>query len=111
MRARGKFWLESPEGRYLMGPRTHRLLKAIAEKRSLKAAAREAGFSYRAAWARLREVESALGFPLVVSQSGGEGGGGTRLTEEGEAFLRRYERFLRRAEAALEEAFREAFGG
>jgi len=110
VRPRGKFWLESEDGRYLMGPRTLRLLSAIEKSGSLKAAAREAGFSYRAAWSRLREVEAALGFPLAVSQSGGEGGGGTRLTPEGRDFLNRYRRFLKAAEAALAEAFAEAFG-
>jgi len=110
VRARGKFWLESEDGRYLMGPRTLRLLLAIEETGSLKAAARAAGFSYRAAWSRLREVETALGFALAVSQSGGEGGGGTRLTEAGRDFLSRYQRFLKAAEAGGERAFREAFG-
>ena len=93
-----------------MGPRTFRLLLAIEETGSLKAAARAAGFSYRSAWARLREVEEALGFALALSQSGGEGGGGTRLTEAGRDFLARYRRFLKAAEAGVERAFREAFG-
>ncbi len=110
VRPRGKFWLESEDGRYLMGPRTLRLLRAIEATGNLKAAAREAGFSYRAAWARLREVEIALGFPLARSRSGGEGGGGTRLTEEGKNFLQRYQRFLEAAEEGLSRAFREAFG-
>ncbi len=110
MRPRGKYWLESEDGRYLMGPRTLRLLRAIEETGSLKAAAKAAGFSYRAAWARLREVEAALGFPLAVSQSGGEGGGGTRLTEKGKDFLVRYQRFLEAAEAGVRRAFEEAFG-
>jgi len=92
-----------------MGPRTYRLLLAIAEEGSLKAAAAKAGFSYRSAWARLREVESALGFPLVETKSGGEGGGGTRLTKAGREFLRRYQRFLDLAEAGLKEAFSRAF--
>ena len=110
MRPRGKYWLESEDGRYLMGPRTLRLLLAIEETGSLKAAAKAAGFSYRAAWTRLREVEAALGFPLALSQSGGEGGGGTRLTEKGKDFLTRYRRFLENAEAGVKRAFEEAFG-
>ncbi len=40
MRPRAKYWLEAEDGRYLMGPRTHRLLRAIETTGSLKAAAR-----------------------------------------------------------------------
>lgn len=110
MRPRAKYWLEAEDGRYLMGPRTHRLLRAIETTGSLKAAARVAGFSYRAAWSRVREVEAALGFPLVASKSGGERGGGSRLTPEGRAFLEAYEHFLAEAERGLGRAFRHAFG-
>ncbi len=110
MRPRAKFWLESEDGTYLMGPRTLRLLLAIKETGSLKAASAKAGFSYRAAWARIREVEAALGFRLVESKSGGEGGGATRLTEEGENFVERYQAFLGAAEAGLQTAFEKAFG-
>ncbi len=110
MRPRAKYWLETEDGRYLMGPRTHRLLRAVEATGSLKAAARLAGFSYRAAWSRVREVEAALGFPLVASRSGGEGGGKSLLTPEGAAFLARYERFLAEAEAGVRAAFSRAFG-
>ena len=110
VRPRGKYWLETEAGAYLMGPRTYRLLKALEATESLKAAARAAGFSYRAAWDRLRAVEGALGMPLVQSQSGGKRGGHTRLTPEGRAFLMRYERFLALAEKGLEQAFKTAFG-
>ncbi|WP_457633317.1 winged helix-turn-helix domain-containing protein, partial [Oceanithermus desulfurans] len=80
MRPRAKFWLETETGEYLMGPRTLRLLEAVHASGSLKAGARAAGFSYRAAWARVRRVEAALGFKLIESHSGGEGGGRSRLT-------------------------------
>ena len=110
MRPRAKFWLETKTGEYLMGPRTLRLLEAVHASGSLKAGARAAGFSYRAAWARVRRVEAALGFRLIESHSGGEGGGRSRLTPEALAFVRRYRVFLERSEALVEQAFRESLG-
>jgi len=110
MRPRAKFWLETETGEYLMGPRTLRLLEAVHASGSLKAGARAAGFSYRAAWARVRRVEAALGFKLIESRSGGEGGGRSRLTPQARDFVRRYQVFLERSERSLQEAFGEAFG-
>jgi len=111
MRPRAKFWLETDEGEYLMGPRTLRLLEAVQQTGSLKAAAREAGFSYRSAWSRVRRVEAALGFKLIESHSGGEGGGSSRLTPEAAEFLRRYQEFLRKSAYGVAEMFEAVFFG
>ncbi len=111
MRPRAKFWLETDEGEYLMGPRTLRLLEAVQQTGSLKAAAREAGFSYRSAWSRVRRVEAALGFKLIESHSGGEGGGSSRLTLEAAEFLLRYQEFLRESAHGVAEAFEAVFFG
>ncbi|HGY10574.1 MAG TPA: LysR family transcriptional regulator [Oceanithermus profundus] len=109
MRPRAKFWLETETGEYLMGPRTLRLLEAVHAEGSLKAGARAAGFSYRSAWARVRRVEAALGFKLIESHSGGEGGGQSRLTPEALDFVQRFRAFLERSERFLQEAFEDAF--
>jgi len=109
MRPRAKFWLETDEGEYLMGPRTLRLLEAVEQTGSLKAAAREAGFSYRSAWSRIKRVEAALGFKLIESHSGGEGGGRSRLTKEAAAFIAAFRRFLQASEERVREIFDNAF--
>ena len=109
MRPRAKFWLETEEGEYLMGPRTLRLLEAVHESGSLKAGARAAGFSYRSAWSRVRRVETALGFKLIESHSGGEGGGQSRLTPRALDFVHRFRAFLEQADALLERSFLEHF--
>ena len=110
MRPRAKFWLETETGEYLMGPRTLRLLEAVHASGSLKAGARAAGFSYRAAWARVKRVEAALGFKLIESRSGGEGGGQSRLTPEAWAFVERFRRFLQEGEQAVGHVFEDLFG-
>jgi len=109
MRPRAKFWLETDEGEYLMGPRTMRLLEAINETGSLKAAARAAGFSYRSAWSRVKRVEAALGFQLIESYSGGEGGGRSSLTVDGALLLERFNAFLQTSEEKINEIFLQYF--
>ncbi|WP_457636839.1 winged helix-turn-helix domain-containing protein [Oceanithermus sp.] len=111
MRPRAKFWLETDEGEYLMGPRTLRLLEAVGRTGSLKAAAREAGFSYRAAWSRVKRVEAALGFKLIESRSGGEGGGHSKLTPEATRFIDQFSEFLRTSEIELYNIFARVFEG
>lgn len=110
MRAKAKFWLETGKGDYLIGPRTLRLLLATDQEGSLKAGARQAGFSYRAAWDRLQEVEGALGFALLERHSGGERGGGSVLTPRARALVQRYKKFSDWMENDLEARFHQAFG-
>ncbi len=109
MRVKAKFWLESNQGDFLLGPGTLRLLLAVAEQGSIKAGAKAAGLSYRAAWERLKKAEEGLGFALLERFSGGEGGGGSSLTAEALELIERYRQFLRQAENALEASFAAAF--
>lgn len=105
IRAHSKLWLEDEQGNYLMGPRTARLLAAIELHGSLAQAAKATGFSYRAAWNRLRRVEQALGYPLVETTVGGPGGGGTTLSKRGKRLVSRFCTLQKEVEALLEEAF------
>ncbi|MGH2602313.1 MAG: hypothetical protein ACRDJ9_23375, partial [Dehalococcoidia bacterium] len=50
-----------------------------------------------------------LGVPLVHSEAGGAGGGHTQITPEGRDLLRRYAEFQRRTEAAVRQAYVDAF--
>ncbi|GGB96830.1 ModE family transcriptional regulator [Marinobacterium zhoushanense] len=65
-----------------------RLLEAIASTGSLTAAAELTGVSYKTAWNHLRELNSACGETLVSTSTGGASGGGSRLTDSGEALLK-----------------------
>ena len=68
------------------------LLHNIAEKKSITGAAKEAGVSYRNAWARLNNIQTKLGRNIVVAQVGGKEGGGATLTPEGQALIAEYRR-------------------
>lgn len=74
------------------------LLAAIRRHATLRAAAAEAGFSYRAAWGLLADIGRQLGVPLVELRQGR----GARLTEAGEQWLALHERV---AERLREERF------
>ena len=72
------------------GPGKAELLTRIRETGSVTAAAAAMGMSYRRAWSLVAEANKAFRAPLVELSRGGEGGGGARLTKEGEAVLASY---------------------
>jgi molybdate transport system regulatory protein len=67
------------------------LLRAVASEESVSGAASSLGRSRSRALDRLKTLEAALG-PLVERRRGGAGGGGSRLTEDAEALLARFDR-------------------
>jgi molybdate transport system regulatory protein len=111
MRPKAKYWLESPEGNFLLGPGTLRLLLAVAEEGSLKAGAKRIGLSYRSAWDRLQQAEANIGFALLERHSGGGKGGGSSLTEQAAELVERYRKFLSAMEDEIERNFAKAFKG
>jgi molybdate transport repressor ModE-like protein/molybdopterin-binding protein len=64
-------------------------LRAVDREGSLSKAAKAVGITYRSAWGWARDVNRAWGRPLLDRTTGGKGGGGTVLTPEGRALLRR----------------------
>lgn len=83
--------LRIPLGQGLrFGPGKADLLTRIRETGSVAAAAAAMGMSYRRAWSLVAEANRAFRAPLVELSRGGEGGGGARLTKEGEAVLASY---------------------
>lgn len=68
------------------------LLAHIAEQGSITRAAKSAGLSYKAAWDAIDELNNLAQKPLVERSVGGKGGGGAKLTAEGERVLRLYQR-------------------
>ena len=51
------------------------------------------GMAYTKALKLMKNAENALGFPLTMRTTGGKNGGGSRLTPEGEEWLKRYEAY------------------
>lgn len=88
-------------------PQRIALLQHIAEQGSITRAAKSAGLSYKAAWDAIDELNNLADQPLVVRSVGGKGGGGARLSEEGQRVLRLYLR-LQVLQAQLLQASEDA---
>ncbi|HCP56190.1 MULTISPECIES: TOBE domain-containing protein [Pseudomonas] len=85
-------------------PQRIALLQHIAEQGSITRAAKSAGLSYKAAWDAIDELNNLANQPLVVRSVGGKGGGGARLSAEGERVLRLYQRLQLLQSQILEAA-------
>jgi molybdate transport repressor ModE-like protein len=70
-------------GRLPVGRDRIAMLQAVAAHGSITAAAKALGFSYKAVWDGLAAINNLLPRPALQTQSGGRGGGGAILTEEG----------------------------
>ncbi|MDD0973366.1 TOBE-like domain-containing protein [Pseudomonas fontis] len=88
-------------------PQRIALLQHIAEQGSITRAAKSAGMSYKAAWDAIDELNNLAATPLVERSVGGRGGGGAKLSEEGQRVLRLYQR-LQALQAQILEAAEDA---
>nr|WP_255719639.1 TOBE domain-containing protein [Pelomonas sp. P8] len=79
------------------------LLQAVQDTGSLQKAARAAGYSYKGAWLVLETAGNLARAPLMVSQTGGRGGGGSRLTPEARELLDTWQQLQQRHQAFLAE--------
>ena len=83
MEVYGRFWVKKGSKNYL-GLGKVELLKGILESGSISSAAKNIRMSYKAAWDDVDSMNNLSTTPLVSSQTGGRGGGGTKITKQGE---------------------------
>ncbi len=83
---KSRIWIESEQGVFL-GEGRIRLLKAIAQTGSLSKAASALKMSYKKAWNLLDSMNKVSQKPLVITSTGGKGGGGANLTAYGEKVI------------------------
>jgi len=74
-----------------LGPGKVELLQAIERHRSISGAAREMGMSYRRAWVLVDTMNRCFTSDLVVTATGGKGGGGAEVSALGLDVMRRYQ--------------------
>lgn len=91
------------------GPGVAALMQLVREQGSLASACQEMHMAYSKAWKIIHKAEADLGFPLMEGRRGGEGGGNTVLTPEGEVLLEKYLAFEKEVEEAAEKAFSKIF--
>lgn len=79
---RGRIWIEGNEGTFLGYGRIV-LLEQIREHGSITKAGKSMEMSYRHAWELVDSMNRQASAPLVEAATGGKGGGGARLTDDG----------------------------
>ena len=86
---RGRIWVETGKGAYLGVGRIELLIK-IDELGSITKAAKAMKMSYRQAWELIDSMNKKSKTPLVISQSGGKGGGGAEITKTGKKAIQKF---------------------
>ena len=109
MKAVTKITFYDDEGGKFFGEGPARLLRGIAEKGSLRASALSMEMAYTKALTIIKNAENALGFPLLIRSTGGKSGGGSKLTDEGKAWLERYEAYRDACIQANRRLYQEFF--
>jgi molybdate transport system regulatory protein len=93
IKVNGSLWLESAEGHFF-GPGPVELLERIAATGSINMAAKEMNMSYKKAWALVNALNAQTKTPVVIAQTGGKKGGGSKITDEALELIK-YHKLLR----------------
>ena len=105
---RGRVWIDGTDGTFLGHGRVA-LLERIREYGSITKAAKAMEMSYRHAWDLVESMNRQAERPFVELATGGKGGGGARVTEEGERaiqlfwkFSEDFQKFLKQEQSKLD---------
>ena len=102
-KVKARVWLEKDGKTFLASGRVT-LLERIGTDGSVTKAAKSLGMSYRHAWLLLDAMNRLSVRPLVETKVGGAGGGGARLTKEGEKAVRSFHSIREKIQAMMESA-------
>jgi len=86
---------------FVMGPGLAQMLHGIEKYGSLRKSVQAMGMSYSKAWTHVRRAEEICGFRLTQPAAGGEGGGGSTLTDEGRWLLDAYDSLVKEADQTV----------
>lgn len=78
-----------------LGPGKIALLEAIKSTGSISDAARALGMSYRRAWMLINSIKQGFSEAVIVSATGGKGGGGAEVTGFGDELIAQYRKLER----------------
>ncbi|MDR1548034.1 MAG: LysR family transcriptional regulator [Hungatella sp.] len=92
-----------------MGKGVKEMLDAIEMYKSIKKATEHTGISYPKAIRMIRTLEEELGFPVVISEKGGNERGGTRLTDKGKEVLETYRKIEKSVDEYAKKLVEEEF--
>ena len=103
---RGRVWIDGTDGTFLGYGRVV-LLERIQEYGSITKAAKSMEMSYRRAWDLVDSMNRQAKRPFVELATGGKGGGGARVTEDGECAIQLFWKFSQDFEAFLKQEQRK----
>lgn len=98
------------ENEKFFGEGPYRLLLGVEKLGSLRSAASSMGMAYTKAFKMIKVAEKSLGYPLTKRLVGGKSGGGSTLTDEGKAWLLKYEEYRNACFKENEILYQRYFG-
>jgi molybdate transport system regulatory protein len=98
----GSLWIEC-NGERFFGPGRVELLERIEATGSINKAAKQMGMSYKKAWEMINVLNTQTSKPFVITQAGGEKGGGSVITEDAKELIAYHKQLRKRFIAFLEK--------
>lgn len=87
------------------GPGVARIMELVKESGKLSEAYKIMNLAPSKGWKILKNSEEEFGFPLIISEVGGSGGGKSYLSKEGEDLLNNYNLFVSELNVEAERIF------
>lgn len=104
-----RIWLHDG-GTPVFGTGIRELLIRVEATGSLHRAASDMGMAYSKAWSIVHRAEEHLGVTLLARQTGGTGGGGSTLSEDGRWIVEAFGALREEATELLDALFARHFG-
>ena len=73
-----------------IGPGKIALMESIISCGSISSAAKKMGMSYRKAWKLVNEINNASNSKIILTNTGGKGTGGTKVSPDGISFIKAF---------------------
>ena len=106
---KSKVWLELNEKPFI-GEGRMAMLRAIDRHGSILKAAEETRISYRRVRGAIRDMEKAVGEPLVEAKRGGKEGGSARITESARTLIQLFESQQEGISEKVDKIFKKIVG-
>lgn len=105
---KSRIWICTDEGTFL-GEGRIALLKHIESEGSISKAAKAMKMSYKKAWELVNSMNEQAESPLVICATGGQHGGGSKLSEAGKSAIQLFESVCSESRAYLQMKLNEQF--
>lgn len=91
------------------GPGIAQFLALVEHTGSMQTACRQMHMSYSKGWRIVKDAQKHLGFPLLLTKSGGAEGGSSELTPKSKDYLTRYLAMEKELQKTAKELFKKYF--